>query len=332
MRVGARHCGWPGATRSGRAGAASGARDDPLPVLAVTAAAVVRRPPTSAGSRRPAHDGRGRGPRRPLGGTVIQAPDPDAGRGPLGERRLRRAAHRGRLGCSATTHGHPIRRRLRGSGWATAGRVMPTGVDLADPLAAGLFDLETRAAARGARRGGRQRRDVAEGVAVGDDPRRARQDVTVVGIGRDATYRDHAGRRRPGGRPSAPTSTNAPEWLVGGGRCSGRRCASSTSTADSSPRAPCWPTRPRRRMAEQMGYDTGQRRAPRRRRADRRDGAARGRAARRPGVRRRCPPAGAHARADGRLRWHTRARRGGWCSPAASCSARSLPSSGWSSA
>ena len=92
-------------------------------------------------------------------------------------------------------------------------------------------------------------------------------------------------------------------------------------------------------MAEQMGYDTGQRRDARGRRADRRDGADRGRPARRPGLRGRRPPARAHPRADRRLRryagpvaaGHPRQRRraraasprpSAWCSassPAGRC-------------
>ena len=207
-----------------------------------------------------------------------------------------------------------------------------TGVDLADPLAAGLFDLESGRLPEAAGEVVVNDAMLDKGFAVGDD---------------DGGRRVHAAHRRIGprrdlarraGRPRAPTTTSrtTPPTSASGwsrpARCPGRRSRELNQVgAVVTSRAVLADPPDVASMAEQMGYDTGRSETPRGRRADHRDGPHRGRPARRTGVRGRRPPARADPRADRRLGRHARAgaprdprqrgrarpgrlRRSGWCS------------------
>ena len=194
-----------------------------LPVLAVTAAAVVQATADVDGV-----DGiaRTHGRRRRRGssrsdGAVLQAPDPDSGMfiAVEGGGDLPTLADLAEAAGRPRRHHH--RRRLCATcRWAIAGsRRSPTEVDLRDPLAEGLFDLRTRRAAGRARRGGHQR-----GASPSAGSRSATtwtcsaSRLTVVGIGRDATYRDASTVDGPPGSFGADFSGegSAPDWLVGG--------------------------------------------------------------------------------------------------------------------
>ena len=193
-----------------------------LPVLAVSAAAVVIRTVEVSGLE---------GAERHLGaadarvltegsGRVIQAPDPTDGdwafegesdyENPPGE-----AAVRAVLGRDARLL--PIT-----SGWSRArldDRVVEfstTGIDLSDPLAAGLFELET-----GRLPGARGEVVVngamlEKGFSVGDEIEVAGRTMVIAGAGRDATNRTMPTVLGPA-EDLADESTNRREWLVDAG-------------------------------------------------------------------------------------------------------------------
>lgn len=109
------------------------------------------------------------------------------------------------------------------AGWAGArlgDRVVnfsTTGVDLRDPVAAGLFELES----------GRLPSDRGEvvvndamldkGLAVGDDLEVAGTDVTIVGVGRDATSRGYPVMLGSAADLPGQSSGGHREWLVDSG-------------------------------------------------------------------------------------------------------------------
>ena len=282
-----------------------------LPVLAVSAAAVIiktaeverrrgRRAAPRGGRRADPH----RGPR-----PGVQAPDPSAASGASGRGRLRRPAR------PRTTYARSWARTRASSRSPPAGRgarlgdrvidFSTTGVDLSDPLADGPLRPRDRAPARGARRGRRQRRDARQGLRPRRRARgRRRRRCTIVGVGRDATARDHPVVL--GSVDDLPSeSTNVREWLVEAGPVSwshGPRAQRDRRRRHLARRA----GRPARRRVDGRadGLRHRQRRDARRRRADHRDGADRGRPAGRPGVRRRRPPPRPHARPDRRLGRH----------------------------
>ena len=220
-----------------------------LPVLAVSAAAVIIKTADVSGLE---------GAERHLGsadarvrtegrGAVVQAPDPSRGEW----------AQLSEISYDNSTTEDDVRAVLGAdarllplaTGWSRArlgDRVIDfstTGVDLSDPLAEGLFDLETGRMPEAAGDVVVNDAMLAKGFAVGDDLEVNGSALRIVGSGRDATSRN-----LPvvlGAFDDLPSdAANVREWLVESGPVSWDRCVSSTRWAASSPRGPCWPTRP----------------------------------------------------------------------------------------
>jgi putative ABC transport system permease protein len=235
-----------------------------LPVLAVTAAAVIIKTAEVAGIERAdrvlgSADARVRTEGR---GAVLQGPDPSRGEwtslgeldieDPIGEDDVRAV-----LGDDARLV--PI-----AQGWSAArlGESVidfaTTGVDLSDPLAEGLFDLESGHLPEAPGEVVVNEALLDKGLSVGDELEVRGTALRIVGSGRDATVRDTpvvlgAFADLPG------DSTNVREWLVGVGPVPwsqvrelnevGGLVTSRAVLADPPDVAS---------MAEQMGYDTGQ--------------------------------------------------------------------------
>ena len=234
-----------------------------LPVLAVSAAAVIIKTAEVSGvegieRHLGAADARVRSEGR---GTVVQGPDPSSGQWAyLGEADFEDPldADDVRTALGADARLLPI-----SSGYARArldDRVIDfstTGVDLSDPLADGLFDLETGRLPEAAGDVVVNDAMIAKGFAVGSELEVNGSTLRIVGVGRDATTRDF-----PvviGTYDDLPSdSTNVREWLVDAGPISwsqvrdvnrvGGIVTSRAVLADPPDIAS---------MAEQMGYDTG---------------------------------------------------------------------------
>lgn len=234
-----------------------------LPVLAVSAAAVLittARVSGIEGADRHlgAADARVRTEGR---GAIVQGPDPSNGEWVyLGEADYEDPPSaedvRAALGTDARLL--PI-----ATGWSRArlgDRVIDfstTGVDLSDPMAAGLFDLEAGRLPESAGDVVVNDAMLDKGFAVGDDLEVNGSALRIVGSGRDATARDYAVVL--GAYADLPDdSTNVREWLVDAGPVSwaqvrdvneiGGIVTSRAVLADPPDVAA---------MAEQMGYDTG---------------------------------------------------------------------------
>ncbi len=235
-----------------------------LPVLAVSAAAVIITTAEVTGIE---------GADRTLGaadalvrtegrGQVVQGLDPSRGEysqigdfdpeDPLSEDDLR------------TVLGEDARLVPIASSWSRArlgDRVIDfstTGVDLSDPIAAGLFDLETGRLPDAAGEVVVNDAMLAKGFEVGDELGNDGTVLTIVGVGRDATVRDYP--VAIGAYDDLPSdATNVREWLVDSGPVTwaqvrqlnqiGGLVTSRAVLADPPDVAS---------MAEQMGYDTGQ--------------------------------------------------------------------------
>ena len=234
-----------------------------LPVLAVSAAAVVLTTADVSGAEATerlmgAADARVRTEGR---GRVVQGVDPTSGEwAQLEELDLDAPATpdelRGVLGEQARLVPYA-------SGWARAridDRIIDfstTGVDLSDPAAAGLFDLESGRLPEASGEVVVNPPMLAKGLALGDSVDVDGSPVTIVGVGRDATAYD-----RPvmigavGDLPAG--SDNVREWLVDAGPVTwsqvrelneiGVLVTSRAVLADPPDLAS---------MAEQMGYETG---------------------------------------------------------------------------
>jgi putative ABC transport system permease protein len=231
-----------------------------LPVLAITAAAVVQATADVDGvDGIPRTMGAAEARIRPLGGTVLQAPDPDTGYGTaeaaepptladlgdvLGDREVITIAE----SYAEVPWGD---RRLE---------VVPTEVDLRNPLTEGLFDLRTGELP--AKPGEAVVNDAfaERGVEIGDTLDVLGQDITVVGIGRDATYRDLLTiTAMPGsfGEDFSGFSATA-DWLVGGDPLmwSDVQAINKLGGLVYS-RAVLLDPPPVLELAEELGYDTG---------------------------------------------------------------------------
>ena len=116
-----------------------------LPVLAVTAAAVVQATSDVDGvDAIPRTMGAAEARISPMGGTVVQAPDPDSGMFTTDVERARRRRSTTSPACWAIARSSPSRRATPRCRSATAGvEVLPTEVDLRNPLTDGLFDLRS---------------------------------------------------------------------------------------------------------------------------------------------------------------------------------------------
>lgn len=234
-----------------------------LPVLAVTAAAVVLKTADVSGAESTervmgAADARVRTEGR---GPVVQGLDPSGGEwGQVGEMDWENppteADVRAVLGADArlvpfSTSWTRVRLGER------VVDVTTTGVDLADPVAAGLFDLEEGRLPRAPGEVVANPPMLEKGLALGDDLVIGDTTLTVVGVGRDATAYD-----RPvllGAVDDLPVDgDNVREWLVDSGPVTwsqvrelnqvGVLVTSRAVLADPPDLAS---------TAEQMGYDTG---------------------------------------------------------------------------
>ncbi len=232
-----------------------------LPVLAVTAAAVVQATSdVSSVDAIPRTMGSAEARISPLGGTVMQAPDPDSGMyGTSSSGDLPTLAD-----LSETLGDREVITIADGYAEVLLGdrrvEVMPTEVDLRNPLAEGLFELHEGELP--ARPGEAVVNDAfaERGVAIGDTLDVLGQDVTVVGIGRDATYRDAptvAGLPGTFG-PGFNGEGSSPDWLVGGDPLlwSDVQAINKQGGLVHS-RAVLLDPPPVVEMAEEMGYDTG---------------------------------------------------------------------------
>jgi putative ABC transport system permease protein len=234
-----------------------------LPVLAVSAAAVVITTSDVSGLEGAARhlgaadarvltEGRGR---------VLQAPDPSDGEWTmLGDADYDSSITEDDV---RSVLGEDARLLPVTSGWSRArlgDRVIDfstTGVDLSDPLATGLFDLETGHLPEAPGEVVVNDAMLAKGFEVGDELDVAGSTLVITGAGRDATD-----RTQPvvlGSVDDLPDgSTNRREWLVDAGPVSwsavrelneiGGVVTSRVVLADPPDVAS---------MAEQMGYDTG---------------------------------------------------------------------------
>ena len=232
-----------------------------LPVMAVTAAAVVQATSDIDGvDAIPRTMGAAQARIEPIGGTVLQAPDPltgmygtrSAGAQPtladlsdvLGDREVITIAS----GYTEVPLGD---RRLE---------VLPTEVDLRNPLTDGLFDLG--AGRLPTKQGEAVINDafVARGVAIGDTLDVLGEDITVVGTGRDASHRDALTVAAPPGSfgPDFSGEGAEPDWLVGGDPVTWSDVQAINAVGGLVySRAVLLDPPPVVEMAEEMGYDTG---------------------------------------------------------------------------
>ena len=283
-----------------------------LPVLAVSAAAVDhqdRRRQRARGGRAPPRRGRrphpDRGPRPDRAGAR-----PQPGRvGAAGRDRLRRPAsprttYARVLGADARL-APPRHRLVPGPARRPRHRLLDDRRRPVRPARRGALRPRDRAPARGGRRGRRQRRDARQGLRRRRRARGQRLHAPHRRV-RAATPRPATTRSCSAPSTTSPSdATNVREWLVEAGPVSWSQVRDAQ------------PGRRPRHLAGRAGRPAGrrvdgradglrhrQRRAPRRRHPDHRDGADRGRPAGRSGLRRRCAPPRPDARADRRLGRH----------------------------
>lgn len=234
-----------------------------LPVLAVSAAAVVLKTSEVSGIE---------GVERTLGAAdarirvegrsrVMQTPDPSDGMwGQTEELDLDHPPTEGELRALV---GEDARLLPISSGWTRVRLddrvidVSTTGVDLADPLARGLFDLEDGRLPAGDGEVVVNGAALDKGFALGDEIEVDGSTWTIVGTGRDATDRDTAvAMGSVDDMPSA--GTNVSEWLVEAGPVSWSTVLEVNELGGVvTSRAVLADPPDLTAMAEQMGYDTG---------------------------------------------------------------------------
>ena len=230
-----------------------------LPVLAVTAAAVVQASADVDGVDRIERTmGASQARIESVGGRVFQAPDPmqgwggGSGRPPGADDLEALVGDRDALSI-AESHGELTRgdREIE---------VFATEVDLRDPLAAGLFELRTGDLP------GRPGEVVVNeafaerGVAIGDTLVHLGQEVAVVGVGRHATWRGTPTLTGMPGTfgPDFPGNSRAPDLLVGGDAVDWDDVqALNAQGVLVHSRAVLLDPPPVRERAEEMGVDTG---------------------------------------------------------------------------
>ena len=230
-----------------------------LPVLAVTAAAVVQATSDVDGvDAIPRTMGSAQARISPTGGNVVQAPDPDSGMyattsagtpptlddlaGVLGDRETITIAS----GYTEVPLGD---RRLE---------VLPTEVDLRNPLSDGLFALRSGALPTAPGEAVVNDAFADRGVAIGDTLEVYGEEITVVGIGRDASYRDGLTMTAPPGSFGESFASNPTDWLVGGDAVSWSDVQAINELGGLvRSRAVLLDPPPVLAMTEQMGYDTG---------------------------------------------------------------------------
>lgn len=231
-----------------------------LPVFAVTAAAVVQATSEVSGVESiPRTMGAAQARVEPVGGQVMQAPDPTrTGWGSSGEGkrpdRAELAALWGKREAITITssYAHVL------LGDRRVGAV-PTEVDLRSPLAKGLFELSTGKLPDRPGQVVINEAFTKRGVALGDTIDVLGAKVTVVGVGRDASNRGTptvAGMPGTFGEKFSDNGTLS--WLIGGGAVTWSDVlALNQAGAVVYSRAVITDPPPVREMAEGMGIDTG---------------------------------------------------------------------------
>lgn len=232
-----------------------------LPVLAITAAAVVQATAdVDAADRIPRTMGAAEARIELLGGSVLQAPDPHSGMyGSQGDGELPTLAD-----LAQVLGDREVITIADGYAEVPLGdrrvETLPTEVDLRSPLADGLFELRTGELPAGPGEAVVNDAFADRGVAIGDTLEVLGEQVTVVGIGRDATYRDALKIIGPPGSFGADFSGagGAPDWLVGGDPVlwSDVQAINELGGLVHS-RAVLTDPPPVLEIAEEMGYDTG---------------------------------------------------------------------------
>lgn len=230
-----------------------------LPVLAVTAAAVVQATSEVDGvDAIPRTMGAAEARIQPMGGTVVQSPDPDTG--------MVGTSSSGDLptlpDLAEVLGDREVITIVDGYAEVPLGdrrvETMPTEVDLRNPLTEGLFELRTGELP--AQSGEVVVNDAfaERGVEIGDTLDVFGADVTVVGVGRDATFRDALKIIGPPGSFGADFSGAESDWLVGGEPLLWSDVqAINTLGGLVYSRAVLEDPPPVVEMAEEMGYDTG---------------------------------------------------------------------------
>lgn len=232
-----------------------------LPVLAVAAAAVVQATADVDGvDGIPRTMGAAEARIHPMGGSVLQAPDPDSG--------LYGTSSSGDLptlpDLAEVLGDREVITIVDGYADVPLGdrrlETLPTEVDLRSPLANGLFDLRTGELPVRAGEAVVNDAFAERGVAIGDTLDVLGEQITIVGIGRDATYRDELKVIGPAGSFGADFSGegSAPDWLVGGEPLLWSDVqALNKQGALVYSRAVLNDPPPVLEMAEELGYDTG---------------------------------------------------------------------------
>ncbi|KRF34723.1 hypothetical protein ASG94_11145 [Nocardioides sp. Soil805] len=238
-----------------------------LPVLAVTAAAVVQATADVAGvegadRRMGAAEAR----IRPVGGTVFQAPDPDDyGAGGWGSD-ADGDADKPSYDAVTAVLGPDVRAITLREGWTEIPlgerRVSVTAreVDLSDPLADGLFEITAGRAAEAPDEAVVNDVLVERGVGLGDSVTVGDRELEVVGTGRHTTVSDTAtidvlpDALGPGFADYTPDV----DWLVDGDPVMWSDVlALNKAGLVVTSRAVLADPPPVQEMAEQLGYDTG---------------------------------------------------------------------------
>lgn len=238
-----------------------------LPVLAVSAAAIVQATADVAGAEgADRRMGAAEARIRPVGGTVFQAPDPeDYGAGGWGSDGQ---GHGDKPSYDAVTAvlGPDVRAITLREGWTE----IPLGerrvsvtvreVDLGDPLADGLFDLTAGRPAAAPDEAVVNDVLVERGVGLGDTVSVDGRDFEVVGTGRHTTVRDRAtiDVLPDALGPAFADYTPDVDWLVDGDAVmwSDVRALNEAGFVVTS-RAVLADPPPVQEVAEEMGYDTG---------------------------------------------------------------------------
>lgn len=230
-----------------------------LPVLAVTAASVVRATSDVSGvDAIPRTMGSAAARIEPVGGVIVQAPDPRSGtyfnretgdRPTLDDLTQVLGGRRTIPITGAEVNVTLDDRRIR---------TVVTEVDLRDPLAEGLFDLRSGDLPAAAGEAVINEAFAERGLSVGDTLDVLGAEVTVVGIGRDASFRATPTIAAPRASFGSEFDDTVTDWLVGGDalvwadvralNAHGALVSSRAVITDPPPIPP---------ELQQMGYDSG---------------------------------------------------------------------------
>lgn len=231
-----------------------------LPVLAITAAAVIQRTAdVDSIDGLPRTLGSAEARITPMGGRVMQTPDPDEASGQMtsGERPTL-------ADFDAVLGDREVITIAKGFAEVPLGdrrlEVIPTEVDLRNPLTEGMFALGSGDLPGTPGEVVINDAYAERGVEIGDTLDVLGEDVTVVGIGRDATYRDALSIIGPPGSFGLDFTGNGEgtEWLVGGDPLLWPDVLEINQEGGVvRSRAVLLDPPPVREQAEELGYDTG---------------------------------------------------------------------------